>query len=26
VSGTDSPFRETSVLKDGSKFTLDMAV
>ncbi len=26
VSGTDSPFRETSALKDGSKFTADMAV
>ncbi len=26
VSGTDSPYRETSALKDGSKFTADMAV
>lgn len=26
VSGTDSPFRETSNIKDGSKFTADMAV
>ncbi len=26
MSGTDSPFRETIALKDGSKFTPDMAV
>ena len=26
VSGTDSPFRETSNIQDGSKFTADMAV
>ena len=26
VSGTDSPFRETSNIYDGSKFTSDMAV
>jgi len=26
VSGTDSPFRETSDIRDGSKFTADMAV
>ncbi|TFG40630.1 MAG: urocanate hydratase, partial [Bacteroidia bacterium] len=26
VSGTDSPYRETSNIKDGSKFTADMAV
>jgi urocanate hydratase len=26
VSGTDSPFRETSDIKDGSQFTADMAV
>ena len=26
VSGTDSPFRETSNINDGSKFTADMAV
>ena len=26
VSGTDSPFRETSNISDGSKFTADMAV
>ena len=26
VSGTDSPFRETSNIKDGSRFTADMAV
>jgi urocanate hydratase len=26
VSGTDSPFRETSDIRDGSKFTSDMAV
>jgi len=26
VSGTDSPFRETSNIKDGSQFTADMAV
>lgn len=26
VSGTDSPFRETSNIKDGSKYTADMAV
>jgi urocanate hydratase len=26
VSGTDSPFRETSNVEDGSKFTADMAV
>jgi urocanate hydratase len=26
VSGTDSPFRETSNIKDGSKFTADMAI
>jgi urocanate hydratase len=26
VSGTDSPFRETSNITDGSKFTADMAV
>jgi len=26
VSGTDSPFRETSDITDGSKFTADMAV
>ncbi len=26
VSGTDSPFRETANIKDGSKFTADMAV
>ena len=26
VSGTDSPFRETSNIKDGSSFTADMAV
>ena len=26
VSGTDSPFRETSDINDGSKFTADMAV
>lgn len=26
VSGTDSPFRETSDISDGSKFTADMAV
>lgn len=26
VSGTDSPFRETSAITDGSKFTADMAV
>jgi urocanate hydratase len=26
VSGTDSPFRETSDIYDGSKFTADMAV
>ncbi len=26
VSGTDSPFRETSNLYDGSKFTADMAI
>ena len=26
VSGTDSPFRETSNIYDGSKFTADMAV
>ncbi|KAK7872676.1 hypothetical protein R5R35_002668 [Gryllus longicercus] len=26
VSGTDSPFRETADIKDGSKFTADMAV
>jgi urocanate hydratase len=26
VSGTDSPFRETSNIRDGSKFTADMAV
>lgn len=25
VSGTDSPFRETSNISDGSKFTADMA-
>ncbi len=26
VSGTDSPFRETSNISDGSKFTADMAI
>jgi urocanate hydratase len=26
VSGTDSPFRETSNIRDGSRFTADMAV
>lgn len=26
VSGTDSPYRETSDIKDGSKYTADMAV
>lgn len=26
VSGTDSPYRETANIKDGSKFTADMAV
>lgn len=26
VSGTDSPFRETSNINDGSKFTADMAI
>ncbi len=26
VSGTDSPFRETSNIRDGSKFTADMSV
>ncbi len=26
VSGTDSPFRETSNIRDGSMFTADMAV
>ncbi|KAJ5066755.1 urocanate hydratase [Anaeramoeba ignava] len=26
VSGTDSPFRETSNIEDGSKFTADMAI
>lgn len=26
VSGTDSPYRETSNIKDGSRFTADMAV
>ena len=26
VSGTDSPYRETSNICDGSKFTADMAV
>jgi urocanate hydratase len=26
VSGTDSPFRETSDIKDGSRFTADMSV
>jgi len=26
VSGTDSPFRETSNIKDGSAFTADMAI
>jgi len=26
VSGTDSPFRETSDIRDGSKFTADMAI
>lgn len=26
VSGTDSPFRETSNIRDGSKYTADMAV
>ncbi|MBK9272344.1 MAG: urocanate hydratase [Saprospiraceae bacterium] len=26
VSGTDSPFRETANIRDGSKFTADMAV
>jgi urocanate hydratase len=26
VGGTDSPFRETSAIKDGSKFTADMAI
>ena len=26
VSGTDSPFRETANIKDGSRFTADMAV
>ena len=26
VSGTDSPFRETSNIYDGSAFTADMAV
>uniref|UniRef100_A0A7S3GLR5 urocanate hydratase n=1 Tax=Palpitomonas bilix TaxID=652834 RepID=A0A7S3GLR5_9EUKA len=26
VSGTDSPFRETSNIRDGSKFTADMAI
>lgn len=26
VSGTDSPFRETSNIRDGSSFTADMAV
>ncbi len=26
VSGTDSPFRETSDIRDGSRFTADMAV
>jgi urocanate hydratase len=26
VSGTDSPYRETSNIKDGSKFTADMSV
>lgn len=26
VSGADSPFRETSNITDGSKFTADMAV
>ena len=26
VSGTDSPFRETSNIQDGSKFTADMAI
>lgn len=26
VSGTDSPFRETSNITDGSAFTADMAV
>ena len=26
VSGTDSPYRETSNIRDGSKFTADMAV
>lgn len=26
VSGTDSPFRETSNIHDGSKFTADMAI
>ena len=26
VSGTDSPFRETSAITDGSKFTADMAI
>lgn len=26
VGGTDSPFRETSAIEDGSKFTADMAI
>ena len=26
VSGTDSPYRETSNIRDGSRFTADMAV
>src|SRR5690606_10043566 len=26
VSGTDSPYRETSNINDGSKFTADMAI
>ena len=26
VSGTDSPYRETANIKDGSMFTADMAV
>src|SRR5690606_15690002 len=26
VSGTDSPFRETANIRDGSKFTADMSV
>ena len=26
MSGTDSPFRETSNINDGSKYTSDMAI